>query len=97
MQGCARQTLQLDLRLLQPGLRVPVAEHRRGDRVRAGPTSLLPIDVQANLLLSVKDGDTPLRRGDDDGLPGRRRPKLFREVHRDGQLVPSTVICTLFM
>ncbi len=45
-------------------------------------------DVQANLLLSVRDGDTPLRRGDADGLPGRGRPKLFREVHRDGQLVP---------
>jgi len=78
MQSCARQTLQLDLRLLQPGLRVPVAEHRRGDRIRAGPTSLLPIDVQANLLLSVRDGDTPLREEMMMVFPDADGPNSFK-------------------
>ncbi len=48
------------------------------DRVQEAPTSLLPIDVEANLLLSVRDGEIPFGRSDDDGLPGRRGPKLLR-------------------
>src|SRR5215813_12544468 len=47
--------------------------------------SLLAVDVEADLLLAVGNGHVALGRSDDDGLAGRRRTELLRQVHGDGQ------------
>src|SRR5882762_6322309 len=50
-----------------------------------GPPSLLAIDVQADLLFPIRNRDIALGRGDDDGLAGRGRAELLRQVYRDGE------------
>src|SRR6267143_4257984 len=52
-----------------------------------GPPSLLAIDVQADLLLPIRNRDIALGRGNDDGLARRGRTELLRQVYRDGQNV----------
>src|SRR5262249_23032921 len=47
--------------------------------------SLLAVDVEADLLLAVGYGHVALGRSDDDGLAGRRRTELLRQIHGDGQ------------
>src|SRR6266542_3376185 len=51
-------------------------------------SSLLPVDVQPDLLVPIGDGHVPLGRRDDDGLAGGGRPELLRQVHPDDEDVP---------
>src|SRR6266508_4253167 len=50
--------------------------------------SLLPVDVQPDLLVPIGDGHVPLGRRDDGGLAGGGRPELLRQVHPDDEDVP---------
>src|SRR5689334_23554785 len=47
--------------------------------------SLLPVHVEADLLLALGHRDVTLGRRDDDGLAGGGRPELLGQVHGDGE------------
>src|SRR6266545_4051840 len=77
------------------GFAVGGCRARRSDNLIPGWTisfgrwsSLLPVDVQPDLLVPIGDGHVPLGRRDDGGLAGGGRPELLRQVHPDDEDVP---------
>ena len=54
----------------------------------AVPRSLLPVHVQPDFLLAVRNGHIPLRRSKDDCFPRSRGAELFGEIYLDGQYGP---------
>lgn len=59
-----------------------------------GPTSLLPMDVQANLL---RDGDTPSVEAMRMVFPDADGTNSFERSTVMVSLCPSTVICTFYV